>query len=187
MLNTVGCRLVCADRKSGKNDLRAALTVPSLEYVVDMVAELRERGFDFTSPARPSSLWSGGIPPIRSRCGPRRRYPDRMAQVSESTEQVQTTDRLWQEFRQGPFPDSLRHAAFGGTDVWLIELDIAGCVLRWLDNSGPLDSKSGFLLQSRIEDLDRVLPEINDPVATEYCQRLHQIAVLVSRNLSSTT
>ncbi len=109
-----------------------------------------------------------------------------MAQVSESTEQVQTTDRLWQEFRQEPFPDSLRRATFGGTDVWLIELDIAGCVLRWLDNNGTLDSKNSILLQSRIEDLDRVIPEINDPVGGQYCQRLHQLAVLVSRNLPST-
>ncbi|MGW2588237.1 hypothetical protein ACWCYZ_44545 [Streptomyces virginiae] len=106
--------------------------------------------------------------------------------MSESTEQVQTTDRLWQEFRRGPFPDSLRHATFGGTDVWLIELDIAGCVLRWLDRSCPLDSKNSSLLQSRIEDLDRVIPEIDDPVGTQYCQRLRQLAVLVSRNLSGT-
>ncbi|WP_199885616.1 hypothetical protein [Streptomyces sp. CB00455] len=106
--------------------------------------------------------------------------------MSESAEQVQTTERLWQEFRQEPFPDSLRRATFEGTDVWLIELDIAGCVLRWLDNNGTLDSKNSILLQSRIEDLDRVIPEINDPVGGQYCQRLHQLAVLVSRNLPST-
>ncbi|MFG2754035.1 hypothetical protein [Streptomyces xanthophaeus] len=106
--------------------------------------------------------------------------------MSESTEQVQTVDRLWAEFRQGPFPDSLRRATFGGTDVWLLELDIAGCVLRWLDNSGTLDSKNSVLLQSRIEDLDRVIPEINDPVGGQYCRQLHQLAVLVSRNLPST-
>ncbi|MFD3680233.1 hypothetical protein [Streptomyces sp. NPDC058613] len=106
--------------------------------------------------------------------------------MNESTEQVQTTDRLWQEFRQEPFPDSLRHATFGDTHVWLLELDIAGCVIRWLDNSGTLDSKNSILLQSRIEDLDRVIPDINDPVGAQYCQRLHQLAVLVSRNLPST-
>ncbi|MEV7579114.1 hypothetical protein ACIRUY_27705 [Streptomyces erythrochromogenes] len=106
--------------------------------------------------------------------------------MSESTEQVQTTDRLWREFHQRPFPDSLRRLTFGGTDVWLIKLDIAGCVLRWIDNSGPLDSKNSILLQSRIEDLDRVIPEFNDPVGTQYCQQLHQLAVLTSRDLSST-
>ncbi|MFG3350325.1 hypothetical protein ACGF1Z_35425 [Streptomyces sp. NPDC048018] len=106
--------------------------------------------------------------------------------MSESTEQAQTTESLWREFRQEPFPDSLRHATFGGTDAWLLELDIAGCVLRWLDNSGPLDSKYSVLLQSRIEDLDRVIPEIDDPAGTQYCRRLQQLAVLASRNLSST-
>ncbi|MGW7315777.1 hypothetical protein [Streptomyces sp. NPDC054854] len=106
--------------------------------------------------------------------------------MNESTEQVETTDRLLQEFRQEPFPDSLRHATFGDTHVWLVELDIAGCVLRWLDNSGTLDSKNRILLQSRIEDLDRVIPELNDPVGAQYCQRLHQLAVLVSRNPLST-
>lgn len=110
-----------------------------------------------------------------------------MAQVSESTDPVQTIDRLWQEFRQEPFPDSLRRATFEGTDVWFIELDIAGCVLRWLGNNGTLDSTNSILLQSRIEDLDRVIPEINDPVGGQYCQRLHQFAVLVSQNLPSTS
>ncbi|MEU9144011.1 hypothetical protein [Streptomyces sp. NPDC048349] len=107
--------------------------------------------------------------------------------MSESTEQVETADRLWQEFRQEPFPDSLRHATYGGTHVWLLELDIAGCVLRWLDNSGTLDSNDSILLQSRIEDLDRVIPEINDLAGAQYCQRLHQLAVLASRNLPGTT
>ncbi|MFD6229901.1 hypothetical protein ACFWFZ_23960 [Streptomyces sp. NPDC060232] len=106
--------------------------------------------------------------------------------MSESTEQVRTTDRLWQEFCQEPFPDSLRRATFGGTDVWLIDLDIAGCVLRWLDNNGTLDPKNSILLQSRIADLDRVISEIKDVAAVQYCQRLHQFALLVSRNLPGT-
>ncbi|MFF9869623.1 hypothetical protein ACF1G0_30220 [Streptomyces sp. NPDC013953] len=97
--------------------------------------------------------------------------------MSESTEQVQTADRLWEEHRHEPFPDNLRRATFGGTHLWLLELEIAGCVLRWLDNGGSLDSNNSILLQSCIKDLDRVIL---------YCQRLHQLAVLVSRNLPST-
>ncbi|MFI7359397.1 hypothetical protein ACIBTP_36370 [Streptomyces avidinii] len=107
--------------------------------------------------------------------------------MSESTEQVQTARRLWEERRQEPFPDSLRRVTFEGTDVWLLELDIAGCVLRWLDNGGPLDSKNSVLLQSCIEDLERVIPEISDPAAVQYCRRLHRLAVLVSRNPPGTT
>ncbi|MFF3216775.1 hypothetical protein ACFYYB_39910 [Streptomyces sp. NPDC002886] len=101
--------------------------------------------------------------------------------MSESTEQVQTADHLWREFRQEPFPDSLRHVTFGGTDVWLIEFDIAGCVVRWLDNGGALDSENSILLQSRIEDLDRVIPEVDDPVGAQYCRQLRRLALLVSR------
>ncbi|MGW1774908.1 hypothetical protein [Streptomyces sp. NPDC002104] len=106
--------------------------------------------------------------------------------MSESTERVQTADRLWQDFRQEPFPDSLRHATFGGTHVWLVELDVAGCVLRWLDNSGTLDSKDSILLQSRIEDLGQVIPEINDVAGAQHCRRLHQLALLVSGSLPIT-
>ncbi|WP_030389552.1 hypothetical protein [Streptomyces sp. NRRL S-241] len=107
--------------------------------------------------------------------------------MSELTEQVQTADRLWEEHRHEPFPDSLRHATFAGTHVWLIDLDIAGCVLHWLDNGGTLDPKNSILLQSRVEDLGRVIPEIDDPTAADYCQRLHQLAVLVSTSTPSTT
>ncbi|MCX5409705.1 hypothetical protein OHA37_38340 [Streptomyces sp. NBC_00335] len=102
--------------------------------------------------------------------------------MSESTEQVQTADRLWQEFRREPFPDSLRHAAFGGAHVWLLELDIAGCVLRWLDSGGTLDPKNSLLLQNCIEGLEQVMPEIMDLEGAQYCRRLHQLAVLASRN-----
>ncbi|MFI8392830.1 hypothetical protein [Streptomyces sp. NPDC085540] len=105
----------------------------------------------------------------------------------EPAEQVQTAGRLWQEHRQEPFPDSLRGVTFEGTHVWLLDLDIAGCVLRWLESGGTLDSKNSRLVQSCIEDLDRVIPNINDPAGARYCQRLHQLAVLVSRNPSSTT
>ncbi|MFI8345189.1 hypothetical protein ACIF8W_34745 [Streptomyces sp. NPDC085639] len=106
--------------------------------------------------------------------------------MSESTERVQTADRLWEEHRHDPFPDSLRHATFAGTHVWLLDLDIAGCVLRWLDNGGTLDPKNIILLQSRVEDLDRLIPEIDDPTAAEYCQRLRQLAVLGSTSTSGT-
>ncbi|MBT2481826.1 hypothetical protein [Streptomyces sp. ISL-94] len=107
--------------------------------------------------------------------------------MSESTEQMQTAGRLWQEHRHAPFPDSLRRAKFGGADMWLLDLYTAGCVLRWLDNGGTLDSKNSRILQSCIEDLDRAIPEINEPAGAQYCQRLHQLAVLVSRNLTRTT
>lgn len=110
-----------------------------------------------------------------------------MVQMSESAEQVQTAGRLWEEHRREPFPDSLRNATFEGTHVWLLELDIAGCVIRWLESGGTLDVQNSRSVQSRIEDLDRIIPEINDPKGAQYCQQLRQLAVLVSKNPSSTT
>ncbi len=47
------------------------------------------------------------------------------------------------------------------------------------------DAQNGLLLQSCIEVLDRAIPEANDPAGAEYCRRLHQLAVLVSRNRAS--
>lgn len=109
-----------------------------------------------------------------------------MAHMSESAEQVQTAGRLWQEHRQAPFPDSLRRAKFEATDVWLLDLYTAGCVLAWLNNDGTLDAENERILLSCIEDLDRAIPGIKDPAGAQYLQRLHQLAVLVSKNLAST-
>lgn len=110
-----------------------------------------------------------------------------MVQVSETTEQMQTVARLWQEHRQASFPDSLRSAKFAGMYVWPLDLYTAGCVLHWLDNGCTLDLGNCRIVQSCIEDLARVLPEIVEPAAAQYCQRLHELAVLVAGDLSHTT
>ncbi|MGW1517261.1 hypothetical protein [Streptomyces sp. NPDC002287] len=106
--------------------------------------------------------------------------------MSTSTEQMQAADRLWQEHRHEPFPDGLRRAAPGGTDVWLLELDIAGCVLRWFDDGGTPDAQRSSFLRSCVEDLGRVIPELDDPAAAAYCRRLRRLAVLVSGDLTLT-
>ncbi|MFK0263804.1 hypothetical protein ACIQU1_21075 [Streptomyces angustmyceticus] len=66
----------------------------------------------------------------------------------------------------------------------LLDADTAGCVLTWLNNGGTLDPKRTRILQSCIEDLDRVVPEITEPAGTRYYQRLRRLALLVSRTLS---
>lgn len=108
-----------------------------------------------------------------------------MVQVSESSEHVRNAARLWHEHLQAPFPASLRGAEFGGTDMVLLDADTAGCVLTWLNNGGALDPKRTRILQSCIEDLDRVIPQITEPAGTQYYERLRQLALLVSRALSS--
>ncbi|MFG2986426.1 hypothetical protein ACGFYQ_35130 [Streptomyces sp. NPDC048258] len=107
--------------------------------------------------------------------------------MSTSSEQMQNAARLWHEHRYAPFPAGLRRAKGGGTDVWLLDLYTAGCVVAWLNNGGTLDPENSRILQSCIEDLDQFVPEINDPAGTQYYQRLHQLALLVSRDLTGTT
>ncbi|WP_245727790.1 hypothetical protein [Streptomyces vietnamensis] len=68
----------------------------------------------------------------------------------------------------------------------LLDADTAGCVLTWLNNGGALDPKRTRILQSCIEDLDRVIPQITEPAGTQYYERLRQLALLASRALSST-
>ncbi|GGT24799.1 hypothetical protein GCM10010286_57760 [Streptomyces toxytricini] len=108
-----------------------------------------------------------------------------MARMNDSAEQAQTADRLWQEHRQEPFPDSLRQVTFDGTDVWLLEWGVAGSLVRRLDHGRPLDAEDRALLQSCIDELDRVIPEMSEPAGAHYCRRLLRLAALVLGNTLS--
>ncbi|MFJ4776576.1 hypothetical protein [Streptomyces sp. NPDC088762] len=103
--------------------------------------------------------------------------------MSESSEQARSAARLWHEHRRAPFPDSLRGAE-GGTDMWLLDLYTAGCVVAWLAHGGTLDSENSRILQKCLDELQHVVPEINEPAAAQYYQRLHRLALLVSGNSS---
>ncbi|AJF63779.1 hypothetical protein [Streptomyces vietnamensis] len=64
-----------------------------------------------------------------------------------------------------------------GDSVWTVQR---------ADNGGVLDPKRTRILQSCIEDLDRVVPQITELTGTQYYERLRQLALLVSRALSGT-
>ncbi|MEU5011090.1 hypothetical protein AB0G35_12445 [Streptomyces sp. NPDC021749] len=66
----------------------------------------------------------------------------------------------------------------------LLDADTAGCVLTWLNNGGTLDPERSRILQSCIEDLDRVIPEITDSAGIQYYQRLRQLALLAAASLT---
>ncbi|MGW8742608.1 hypothetical protein [Streptomyces sp. WAC 04229] len=66
----------------------------------------------------------------------------------------------------------------------MLDADTSGCVLTWLNNDGALDPEGSRILQSCIEDLDRVIPEITDRAGIHYYQRLHRLALLVTAGLS---
>lgn len=107
-----------------------------------------------------------------------------MVQVSRSSEHVQNAAPLWHEHLDAPFPADLRGAEFGSTDMVLLDADTAGCVLTWLNNGGTLDPDRSRILQSCIEKLDLVIPEITGLAGIQYYQRLRQLALLVSATLS---
>ncbi|MEU9487575.1 hypothetical protein AB0D83_28670 [Streptomyces decoyicus] len=69
----------------------------------------------------------------------------------------------------------------------LLDADTAGCVLTWLNNGGTLDPERTRILRCRIEDLDRVIPEITESAGIRYFQRLRQLALLVSATLPGAT
>jgi hypothetical protein len=102
--------------------------------------------------------------------------------ASATPERVRDVARLWEEHRLAPFPAGLRGAELAGRDLVSLDADTAGCVFTWL-GGGALDPARGRVLRSCVEDLDRVIPAITDPVAVRYYQRLRQLAVLVSATL----
>ncbi|MEU6619735.1 hypothetical protein ABZ926_02925 [Streptomyces litmocidini] len=51
---------------------------------------------------------------------------------------------------------------------------------------GPWDPERTRILQSCIEDLDRVVPQLTEPAGTQYYERLRRLALLVARTLSGT-
>ncbi|MEU7068162.1 hypothetical protein [Streptomyces sp. NPDC046161] len=106
--------------------------------------------------------------------------------MSEPSVQVQNAGRLWHEHLHTPFPASLRGVEFGDTDMVLLDTETAGCVITWLDNGGVLDPERTRILQGCIENLDRVIPQITELAGAQYYERLRQLALLVSRALSST-
>ena len=67
----------------------------------------------------------------------------------------------------------------------MLDADTAGCAYTWINNGGALDPERRRILQTCIEDLDRVIPQINDPSGHRYYQRLHRLALLVSRALDT--
>ncbi|MFD7970914.1 hypothetical protein [Streptomyces clavifer] len=100
--------------------------------------------------------------------------------MKRTTEPEAAAARLWQEHLAARFPAALRGAELAGTDMVLLDADIAGCVSVWLNTGGALDTKRLETLSDRIKDLDQVLPLLTEPGGLRYYQRLHQLAQCVS-------
>ncbi|SFJ76384.1 hypothetical protein [Streptomyces pini] len=96
------------------------------------------------------------------------------------SEQIRDAARLWQEHLDAGFPAGLRGVEFEGIDMVMLDADTAGCVCTWLNNGGALDPERRRILQTRLEDLARVIPQISAPSGRQYYQRLHRLALLAS-------
>ncbi|MEW2624589.1 hypothetical protein [Streptomyces sp. NPDC048106] len=96
------------------------------------------------------------------------------------SERIRNAAHLWQEHLDAEFPADLRGVEFEDIDLVLLDADTAGCAYTWISKGGDLDPERRRLLQTCVEDLDRVIPQIGDPSGRRYYQRLHQLALLVS-------
>ncbi|MEU4986275.1 hypothetical protein [Streptomyces sp. NPDC021969] len=101
------------------------------------------------------------------------------------SEQIQNAALLWQEHRDAEFPANLRGVEVEDIDIVLLDADTAGCASTWINNGGTLDPQRRRILQSSVEDLGRVTPQISDLSGHQYYQRLHQLALLISGALNA--
>ena len=87
-------------------------------------------------------------------------------------------ERLWDEHLGAPFPDGLAGEEIAGVDIVMLDADIAGCVVTWLGNRGRLDEGRKAVLAKCLDDLDSVLPLLQNESAREYYEQLRQLAQL---------
>jgi hypothetical protein len=59
-----------------------------------------------------------------------------------------------------------------------LDADVAGCVSAWLSNGGVIDDQWWYLLATREQQLDRLIPQLVGYEAS-HCQRLLEVTVLV--------
>src|SRR3954447_8292844 len=85
---------------------------------------------------------------------------------------------LWAEHQATAFPARLRGEEVAGVDMVMLDADIAGCVVTWLGASGGLDASRRDSLERCLDDIDRVLPLIQDTGEREYYERLRRLARL---------
>ncbi|MER7774194.1 hypothetical protein ABTZ21_04165 [Streptomyces sp. NPDC096191] len=84
-----------------------------------------------------------------------------------SSEQFQTAAHLWQEHRAAEFPARLRGVEFEDIDMVMLDADTAGCTFAWVNNGGTLDPERKRILQTCVEDLDRVIPQVSDGTTSD--------------------
>ncbi|MGW7380654.1 hypothetical protein [Streptomyces sp. NPDC054794] len=86
--------------------------------------------------------------------------------------------RLWEEHRLAPFPASFRGVDIEGVELILLDADVAGLVQREL--KAGLDDSGIAILWACVDDLDKIVPLINEQYCVSYFMRLRTAAKLVA-------
>ena len=84
--------------------------------------------------------------------------------------------QLWSEHRGAPFPSRLRGEEIAGVDMVMLDADVAGCVSVWLSSNGRLDEWRKTVLLQCLDELDRIVPLLQDADEREYYERVRQLA-----------
>ncbi|MBW6433472.1 hypothetical protein KZ829_06910 [Actinoplanes hulinensis] len=93
-------------------------------------------------------------------------------------DRVAAVIELWKTHREAAFPSRLRGEDVVGVEMVMLDSDVAGCIMIWLNNDGDIDDRRWNILAACEQDLNRVIPELADYEASYY-QRLLDMAVLV--------
>ena len=94
--------------------------------------------------------------------------------------------QLWEDHLRTLFPDGFRGVDFDGVDLVLLDADVAGLVHRELN--GGLDDSGIAYLWSRIADLDKIAPLINEVYCASYFTKLQTMArVAAARHIPAAT
>ena len=94
--------------------------------------------------------------------------------------------RLWAEFRQRAFPESVIAQEVDGVCLVTTDSFAAGCIETALTNGGRLDDAQRTMLIASMSDLDRIFYAL-DGEALSYFVLLRQIGTRVLGGLSKVT
>lgn len=87
---------------------------------------------------------------------------------------------LWESHRSRDFSVACRGMEVDGVDLVLLDADLAGCVETWLGSSRDLDADRLRLLRERRDELERVLPVLDDAAGSAYFESLRHVVVLTA-------
>ena len=95
--------------------------------------------------------------------------------------------RLWAEHEDAGFPDRLRGEEIAGVDMVMLDADAAGGIQTWMGNKMRLDEPHRSYLARCLDDLERVLPLLEDAAERRYYGRLRSLVLMVLHSDSSSS